>query len=68
LTVIGGRSRIAAMGLEADDPRRHHLELITETVDRAAGLTRRSSSRLAASRSWNPACWTWARLWAACSR
>ena len=40
LTVIGGRSRIATMGLEADDPRRHHLELITQTVDCAAGLTR----------------------------
>ena len=40
LTVIVGRSHIAGMGLDADDPRRHHLELITQTVERAAGLTR----------------------------
>ena len=40
LTVIGGRSHIAAMGLEPDDPTRTHLDLISQTVDRAAGLTR----------------------------
>jgi two-component system cell cycle sensor histidine kinase/response regulator CckA len=40
LTVIGGRSQIAAWDLPPDSKVRHHLDLITQTVERAAGLTR----------------------------
>jgi PAS domain S-box-containing protein len=40
LTVIGGRSHIAALDLPPDSPARRHLDLIAQTVERAAGLTR----------------------------
>jgi two-component system cell cycle sensor histidine kinase/response regulator CckA len=40
LTVIGGRSQIAALDLPPDSKVRHHLDLIAQTVERAAGLTR----------------------------
>jgi two-component system cell cycle sensor histidine kinase/response regulator CckA len=40
LTVIGGRSQIAAWDLPPDSKVRHHLDLIAQTVERAAGLTR----------------------------
>jgi PAS domain S-box-containing protein len=40
LTIMTGRSQLAAWHLEPTSPVRHHLGLIDETVERAAGLTR----------------------------
>ena len=40
LTVIGGRSQIMLQRLKADDPHRRDVELILETAQRAAALTR----------------------------
>jgi PAS domain S-box-containing protein len=40
LTVIGGRSHVAALDLPPHSKARHHLDLIAQTVERAAGLTR----------------------------
>jgi signal transduction histidine kinase len=40
LTVITGRAALLLRELPADDPKRRDIDLITETADRASGLTR----------------------------
>jgi signal transduction histidine kinase len=40
LTVITGRAALLLRDLPADDPKRRDIDLITQTADRASGLTR----------------------------